>query len=364
MKQKKILIIGAGISGLSLAISLQKRNIPFRIIERQKDWAKKGLAMSIQGEGIKASSSLGILDEIKKHGTKRNLKKILNSDDKILKTLITDFKDHSFVIRRDIIHNVLRSRVPKVEMGITVISITKKNNNIEVLFSDKSTDTYHIVVGSDGINSKTREYITVSNKITKNKSIEYSGYVLWGFTLPKKYKEIVEVWDNNKMCAMYPVDQGTVFSFFMNESETFYSPKQERQKYLKKHFSSFSNKIIQEVLKTLPDDIYFNQVRYTRPKQWSRGKVTLIGDACHSLSPLSGLGANLAMADAESLAQIINLSKNDEDLLKQLNFFNSVRKVEADKAYLLSKLRTQRSMLSFPGKIIRNRKMKHTAWTY
>ena len=364
MKQKKILIIGAGISGLALAINLQRMKIPYRIIEKQFSWEKKGLAMSIQGEGLKAASSLGILEEIKKQSRKRDLCRIENSKGTILKNIPINLNNTSFVIRRDVIHQALRSRIKKIEMGINVNNISEKSDTIKILFSDKSTDTFNMIIGADGINSKTMGYVTGYNKTTKINPAEYSGSALWGFTLPKFFKEIIEVWESKKMFAMYPVDKGTVFSFFMNVPENFYSQKKERKKYLQKHFSSFSNNIIKEVLQTLPDNIFFDKIKYSRPDHWSKGKVTLIGDACHSLSPLSGLGANLAMADAEGLAKIINMSKNNEDLLNRLNFFNSERKVEADKAYLLSKLRTNRSMLNFPGNIIRNRKMKSAGWTY
>ena len=364
MKQKKILIIGAGISGLSLAINLQRMKIPFRIIEKQTNWKRKGLAMSIQGEGLNAAASLDILEEIKQKSTKRNLSRIYDPSDKVLKNIATNSHDMSFVIRRDVIHNALRARVPKIKMGISVSNITEKKDLIEVLFSDSSSDTFSMVVGADGINSKTRKYVLDNNINSNNKDLQYSGSVLWGFTLPQKYNEIFEVWDTNKMCATYPVENGTVFSFFMNVPESFSSPKQERQKYLKKHFSSFSNSIVQNVLHSLPENIFFDKVRYSRPAQWNRGKVTLVGDSCHSLSPLSGLGANLAMADAEGLVQVIKLSNNDEDLSRHLNIFNSVRKVEADKAYYKSKLRTARGMMPLPWKIIRNIKMKQSGWEY
>lgn len=98
--------------------------------------------------------------------------------------------------------------------------------------------------------------------------------------------------------------------------------------------------------------------------KWNKGEITLIGEACHSLSSLSGLGANLAMADAAGLAQLIKESETDYDLPGRLEVFNQKRKIEADKAYSISKFRTRRSMLNFPETLLRNRDMKRSGWEY
>ncbi len=367
MAIKKILIIGAGISGLSLAINIEKLNIPFRIIEKQSKWNKKGLAMTIQGEGLNSASSMGILDEINKQGTKRNLAKIYNNKGKVLKQFTPNSSDNSFIVQRDTLHEALRSKLSNIEMGLSVSSINKKENSINIIFSDGNSDSFDLVVGADGINSSTRNYLLTSQNTTDNPSastVRYSGSVLWGITLEKKYSEIIEVWDKNRMCAFYPVQGKTVVSFFKQAPASFTSSKEERASHIKKYFSTVSNCLIQEVISNLPEEIFFDHVRYTRPAKWNNGRITLIGDACHSLSPLSGLGANLAMADAEGLAQIIHSYGNNENFLDTLENYNLNRKVEADKAFLLGKLRTSRGIMGFPETILRDIKMNKSGWTY
>jgi len=365
MKKKKILIIGAGISGLSLAINLEKLDIPFRIIEEQSKWNIKGLAMTIQGEGLNVASSMGILDEIKLKGTRRNLTKIENRTGKVLKHFVDNPDDNSFIVQRDTLHEALQSKLSNIEMDLSVTNINKQENRIKVIFSNGNSDNFDLVVGADGINSTTRNYINNSSTNLSNKiSVVYSGSVLWGITLNKKYSEIIEVWDKNRMCAFYPIQNKTVVSFFMKTPELFTSPREERVNHIKKYFSTVSQPLIQEVLENLPKNIFFDHIRYTRAEGWNKGKVTLIGDACHSLSPLSGLGANLAMGDAEGLAKIIHTYGNNEDFLNTLENYNLKRKIKADKAFHLSKLRTNRGMLTFPETIFRDMKMKHSGWTY
>ena len=358
MAIKKILIIGAGISGLSLAINLKKMNIPYRIIEKQSKWSRKGLAMTIQGEGLEAASSLGILEEIKSPGKMRNLKKIEDRKARVLRKLVPDYSDQGFVIRRDVLHEALRSGVPDIEMELFVTHLKELKNSMEVTFSDASTDSFSLVVGADGVNSKTLSFVS------NNSEVENSGFVLWGIEVKKEYDEIIEVWDNKGMCALYPVKEGTVFSFFRKVPKTFKSQRSERAGHIKNYFSSYPQAEIKEVLENLPEDIFFDHIRYTRPVNWNIGHVTLIGDACHSLSPLSGLGANLAMADAVGLSRIIQKNIDTDNFLETLEKYNSKRKEEADKAYFLSKQRTSRGMMAFPGTVFRNIKMKQTRWEY
>lgn len=367
MEKKKILIIGAGISGLTLAINLKKLNIPFRLIEKQENWDIKGLAMTIQGEGLNSASSMGILDEIRDQGTKRNLSKIYNNKGKILKQFFPSSSDNSFIVQRDTLHEALRSKLSNIEMNLSVSDIKMQKNRFNIIFSDGSSDSFDLVVGADGINSSTRNYLFTSKNTDPNPSgstVLHSGSVLWGITLNKKYDEIIEIWDKNRMCAFYPIQDKTVVSFFIKTPATFTSPEEERNSHIKKYFSSLSHPFIQEVLNVIPKDIFFDHVKYTRPDKWNIGRITLIGDACHSLSPLSGLGANLAMADAEGLAHIIYKYESKNSFPDILEEYNLKRKIEADKAYYLSKLRTRRGMLNFPKSILRNIKIKQSEWKY
>jgi 2-polyprenyl-6-methoxyphenol hydroxylase-like FAD-dependent oxidoreductase len=365
MAIKKILIIGAGISGLSLAVNLKKLHIPFRIIEKQENWGKKGLAMSIQGEGLDAAASMGILKELEIYGKKRNLQRIENANGRILKQLEPVEEDHSFVISRDILHETLRSRVSEIEMGLTVLDLEKTEHGINVLFSNDSSDNFSLVVGADGINSKISKFITVNNKqLGKKENTIYSGSVLWGITVTDKYLDIIEIWDKDTMIAFYPVIDGTVISFIKKVPGSFSSGRADRADHIKKYFSSYFQEIIKRILDDLPKEIFFDHIRYTRPDKWNKGRITLIGDACHSLSPLSGLGANLAMADAIGLSQVIASSDPQKNLLLKLEEYNNIRQMEADKAYYLSKFRTRRSMENIPGRWIRNIKMKLFKWIY
>jgi len=365
MENKKILIVGAGISGLSLAINLKKMNIPFRIIEKQKNWKQKGLAMSIQGEGLAAASHMGILEEIKVFGIKRNLQRIENSTGKILKQIETNLLDSSFVIRRDVLHEALRLRITKIEMNLSVLDLEETPTGLKAIFSDGSSENFSLAVGADGINSEILKIITkLNNHPNIEKNRVYSGSVLWGITVTKKIKNIIEIWNKNTMIALYPIDHGTVISFFQKSPKSFSSPREDRSGHIKKYFSSFQQPVVKEILENLPKDIFFDQVRYTRPGKWNKGRITLIGDACHSLSPLSGLGANLAMGDAVGLAQIIKDSTNDKKMSKSLEIFNKKRITIANKAYNVSKMRTRRSMLSFPWTILRNLNMKQSYWIY
>ncbi len=365
MAIKKILIIGAGISGLSLAINLEKLDIPFRIVEKQSKWTIKGLAMTIQGEGLDSAISMEILDEIKLKGTRRNLTKIENNKGKVLKYFAHNPSDNSFIVQRDTLHEALRLKLSNIEMDLYVSTINKQENKINVIFSDGSSDSFDLIVGADGINSTTRNYINNSStNPSKNLSVVYSGSVLWGITLNKKYSEIIEVWDKNRMCAFYPIQNKTVVSFFIKFPELFTSPREKRASHIKKYFSTVSHPFIQEVINNLPEEIFFDHVRYTRPDKWNNGRITLIGDACHSLSPLSGLGANLAMVDAGGLAQIIHTYGNNDNFTDILEKYNLKRKTKADKAFNLSKQRTRRGMTGFPKTVLRDIKMNQSGWEY
>lgn len=82
------------------------------------------------------------------------------------------------------------------------------------------------------------------------------------------------------------------------------------------------------------------------------------------MSPLSGMGANLAMADAAGLAEFISRNAGRKDSLTWLTDFNKKRMSEAGKYYTISKVRTRRSLTGQPGSWIRNKRMRRLDWVY
>ncbi len=365
MGKEQVLIIGAGISGLSLSVNLKISGVPFRIIEKKANWNRKGLAMVIQGEGLKAASSMGILNELESQGKKRQLQRIEDGSGRILKRLNTNLPDPGFIIRRDILHKSLRTRVPELEMDLHPSGFTETDTGVDVEFSDGSTDSFGLVIGADGINSETRTLINgIEDSVSSDKAVSYSGAVIWGMAVDQKYKDIIEIWDKNRMYAMYPITGGTVFSFIYRTARTFSSRPEERAEHIRKYFSSLPQQVIRDALTDLPQEIFFGHIRYTRPKIWNKGRFTLIGDACHSMSPLSGMGANLAMADAAGLAEFISRNAGRKDSLTWLTDFNKKRMSEAGKYYTISKVRTRRSLTGQPGSWIRNKRMRRLDWVY
>ena len=300
---------------------------------------------------------------MKSQSSRRALQGIENRSGRILKRFEPDPADKGFIVRRNTLHDVLRSRVPEIEMNMSAADFKDTTDGIDVRFSDGSTDNFSLVVGADRINSETRNFITRKDgNIFTGQTVLYSGSVIWGVAFNRNYKEIIEVWDNNGMCALYPVTGGTVISFFRRAPKSFSSPPKERAIHIRKYFLSYTQPVIRKVLEDLPVDIFFDHIRYTRPRHWNAGRITLIGDACHSLSPISGMGANLAMADAVGLAQLIRDSDDTENIPFRLEEFNRKRKIEADKAYSISRVRTRRGMAAPPGSWVRNIRIKQSSW--
>lgn len=294
---KKVLIVGAGPTGLTSAFELARRGIVPQVID-----AKDGIAPTARATGVSVRSlelleDSGVTPELIKAGIKVNQARILGEDCKGLKL---DFKelDHKYNFLLCLPQNrteaVMQKRLEdlggKVEYKTKLISLTKKKDGtIEAVMEQggkRLTDTFNAVIGADGVNSTVRAHMGA------------------------KLKETV-----------YP-DKWSAAEF---DTKDWPFPKDEIQYFLGKNgsfavviplggdrFRAVAN--TQDAMKCVDakytvDKLHFNNafaVSVRHVNTYQKGNIFLAGDAAHAYPPAGVQGGmNLGIKDACSLARRI-----------------------------------------------------------
>lgn len=323
MKNKNILISGAGIAGVSLAFWLKKYGFNPTIIEQAPKLREGGYAIDFFGAGFDVAEKMGILIDLEKVDLKiKEVKFVDENNNK--KGALNAFKIRELTNYR--FYNVLRSDLSKVMynhldkdveiiFGDSIRKIEQNNNEVIVSFNNAQDRNFDLLVGADGLHSNVRNLIfgnesqfekfygfyvaafTINNYLQNNNSFVT-------YTVPNKQVNIYSL-DGNKLTALF------IFSSQQKIPYNHHDINKQKQILLDeyKNIGWECPRLLEEL--NTASDFYFDTVSQIKMDNWSKGRVTLVGDACDCPSLLSGQGSTLAMVAAYILAGELKESGGD-----------------------------------------------------
>ncbi|KAG0258577.1 hypothetical protein BG011_003206 [Mortierella polycephala] len=215
----KVLIIGAGLGGLTLGAILERAEIPYEIYEKAHALKPVGSAISIGPRVMPMLKQLGVLDQIAVKGALGDKSYMVNEDMEFMGT--ADYKTgmeerfgwKSYILARPELHSILKSLIPeeKIHLNKRVLSHVETGEGIIIRTSDNKTHQGHILVGADGVYSGVRQSLYEQlDKLgqlpaSDKKPMTYSSLCLVGQTRPMDETEYEHI--NDEMCR-YEVIMG------------------------------------------------------------------------------------------------------------------------------------------------------------
>src|SRR5260370_16329299 len=159
---ERVLIVGGGIAGLSLAGAVHQEGSGTELVERNPTWHALGAGFLVQANGMRILNALGLGTAIERAGAIVLRWDFCDDQGEVL--CETDLKalwgdaGPCIGIERTKLQQVLLSGVTAVpyRLGTSILSLTQDGRWVSVVFSDGSTGEYGLVVGADGISSSVR----------------------------------------------------------------------------------------------------------------------------------------------------------------------------------------------------------------
>lgn len=302
----RILVVGAGVAGLSLARALRERGFEPELIERSIDWPVAGAGIYIPGNGVRALRELGLGEEVETAAAVVARRRLLDDSGRLLidfdeAGLWRDVAPPVALHRRELHDILLRGAAgTPIRLGTTVTSIVDRAAAVEVELSDGTTAPYDLVVGADGIHS------IVRGMVFGGPTPRLVGQAGWRFVIDG-HAEIAgwNAWlGRDRGFLALAIGGDRVYGYVDIRSTDAADPTDGDPTRLVPLFAGFAAPVptlLEQGLRTA--ELFFAPVEEVNPLTWSKGRVVLVGDASHASSPNMAEGASLAMEDALVLAE-------------------------------------------------------------
>ncbi|MEK7574934.1 MAG: NAD(P)/FAD-dependent oxidoreductase [Patescibacteria group bacterium] len=324
----KILIVGAGVGGLTLAGFLKDSAIDFELIDKKADESPQGFSLGLWNNGRNILAKLGLAERFDYLGSRIRHYRVCDGKGELLKKYdLSEFYSEYGVaythIDRAALYKLLLDLTPleKINFKTEISQIKQKSEKIEVAFSNGEIKEYDLVVGADGIHSQVRELAFAgSYELFDNWRVWYA----WIDNTFKQNAAVTEYIEPGEFVGVFDVGSRTLAVLIAPAKHSVWDDVAGRLERLNKLFKNES--VLSGFLRNLKnEDISPTDLSHVKMKRWVNGRSVLLGDAAHGFEPHAGLGASMAMEDGYVLAgELIKVSET-YSIEKALENYQKIR---------------------------------------
>lgn len=307
-----IAIIGGGIGGLATAIALRKHGFSVQVYERAQALRPIGAGLTLTPNGLNSLDAIqpGIVELLKQAGSQMNTLTLKRSTGETLASksinVMQQYGQPMLNIQWSRLQAILVSALPPdiIHLNHRCVGFEQHDGEIKVYFNHREAVQPNLLIGADGINSVVRQTLIGDG------SPNYAGRMSWRAITQYDHERL----SPNSSTLIAAPDGKNFLLVDVGEGYTFWSASTladdpvcqqatDAKTRVMETFAGWAEPVGEIVEATLADDIVERPIWDRPPLQsWSKGRVTLLGDAAHPVVPSLGQGANMAFEDAYELS--------------------------------------------------------------
>jgi salicylate hydroxylase len=315
-----IVIVGGGIGGLFAANALIAHGFPVAIYEQAPALGEIGAGVYLTPNSVRQFQRIGLEPAVEKWGARVGPSSHYFRDDgaPIAPVQVTDSSgwNATFGMHRADLVEFLAKALPAhvVHTGHRCIGFEQSGDRARVSFANGAVVEADIVIGADGIHSELRPFVFPPSQPIFSGSIAYRGLVAHDL-VPHWPTERWQMWlGKAKHFLAFPVRAGPIINYVgfvpadEEMKESWSSPGDPD--VLRQEFAGWDPRI-ETLLRHVKTT--FRWALYDRVPlpTWTRGRLTLLGDAAHPMLPHLGQGANQSIEDGMALATILSSASRE-----------------------------------------------------
>ena len=320
MSALRIGIVGGGVGGLAAAIALREASHQVVVIEQSSRYGRIGADVNLTPNAVKVADGLGIGEALREKGAQPTyrISRTWDTGEETSRLEMSATAERRYGAPQITIHRAdlleaLMSRLPAdtVMLNHRVDTVKDDKDGATVLLSDGSQRRFDAVIGADGIHSVVRAAMFGED------NPEFTGLVSFRAAVPRErlaglpnIDAFTKWWgpDPATQIVTFPLNRGCeqfVFATTAQEGwrdESWTLPGDvDELRAIYRNFHSDARALLDACTEVTKSALYVRDPM----EHWSKGRITLLGDACHPMVPFMAQGACQAFEDAVVLSRAL-----------------------------------------------------------
>ena len=324
-KKRKIAVVGAGMGGLAVAATLRKVGIDVEVFEQASRFGRIGAGIQMMPNSMKVLRGIGIEERLRQvaFAPFSHLNRDGYSGEVIRELPMPEalYGAPYLCMHRADLHDALACAVPSdiIHLNKKLIGLDQASGIVTLKFADGSSATADAVIGADGVHSIVRDIIVGPDAPIHRGRIAYRAVfkseLMGGFDIgPSRTKW----WGTDRHIVIYYTTRSKSELYFVT------SVREEAGWMTKESWSAKGNveelraaygdfhQDVRNVLNACPDCHKWAILEREPLPSWSDGRVVLLGDSAHPMTPYMAQGAATSIEDAAVLARCLEAVEGDD----------------------------------------------------
>jgi salicylate hydroxylase len=317
-----VAIVGGGIGGLTLAISLLRQSVAVQVFEQDSELREIGAGIAIGGNATRLLHCLdvdlaNVANELPSLGIRRWKDGKLLWSHPIGEWYRREFGGPHLTLHRATLQTSLAATVPTecINLGHRLVGLSDEPTGVRLHFDDAEDVVARVVAGVDGVNSRVRRYVCGDVSPIYSGEIGFRGVIPIGKSQDLPDPTALNLWCGpGTHVVYYGLDRGELINLLIvyepshlpdwtASSNRLPGTREEALRIFADY--SWDRRILDLVRNIEGDMSFWALVDLPRLPRWSRGRVVLVGDAAHAPLPHQGQGGGLAIEDAYVLGTLL-----------------------------------------------------------
>jgi salicylate hydroxylase len=321
----RILIVGAGIGGLTAALALRQAGLDAHVYEQARVLREVGAGVAISPNAVKVLHRLGLAEALQEVGV---VSHSMDSRDwqsgallgrvPLAEVAVERWGAPFYHLHRADLHDVLRAALgdQHITLGARCVAVEQHDQVVTACFADGRAEAGELLIGADGIHSVVREHVAGPDQPIWSRQISWRGLA------PAAVGQEVGLqvrhhsfWGPRTVFVCFYVAAGRLVNWVGNTQsdddwhEESWSARGDRDEVLRL-FAGWHPEVRELIAGT---EQVFKWALFDRPPldTWTRGRVALLGDAAHPMLPYMAQGASQSIEDALVLASCLAADRDD-----------------------------------------------------
>lgn len=354
-KNVDVLIVGAGIGGLTCAIACKQAGFSTTVLESNSEPSNIGAGIWLPPNALQVYEQIGILNDLFPLGWCINQINLISTFSGTLRetnlnNYLDKYKFTLLALHRARLLNFLvgKTGLQSIQFNTHIKQVKQNDSDVTVFLENGESITAKILIGADGIHS------TVRNLVFGNKQIRYSGTssfrgVINLSGIAEGKHESYEIWAPGHRLGYSLISDNEIYWYLtFGGNQSCFLPENERYRMLLNFVEKHLTSQVELFQAMKPEQIIQTDISELKPiSQWNYKRICLLGDAAHAMTPNLGQGAAQAIEDALALTLALKRHGLNEYALAAYNA-TRIKKVN----YILIKSREIGKICHIQSKIL------------